>query len=215
MSSHDPNATPEIAVPAQQDPMAAAKNAGNDAVNLVKALITDPFAAVQGAAGASAQTKLGVGAVFAAVYVLCSGLAFGGLFIFGGGLGGALAAALGGSVSLFIKSALIGVVGFAGLVGGIFAARAVFGGRGDPVTDLVVAGIAFLPYSVVLLATRFIPLGMGNLVLLAVALSFAIIILFDYLSSVSGVDKRKALLGVPLAIVAFGLAVQVASKIVF
>jgi hypothetical protein len=215
MSQPDPNA-PVTAVPveaARPDPRAAAQEAGGAAWQIIQELVRDPFAALKDAAAASAQTRLGVAVVFALVFVVASAVAVGGLIsLFGGA---ALARAIGFNAGIAIKSAVVGAVSLAGLAGGLFAARALFKGRSEPITDLLAAGIAMLPFAIVLILARFIDFGRFGLVLVVIAGSWATILLFDYLHSVSGVQKRESLWGVPIAWIGYGVAAWLAGEIVF
>lgn len=198
MSSHDPNAAPAVAVPPeharQQDPVAAAKSAGNDAAAVLRELVTDPFAALGHASAAAPQAKLGMAAVFAAVFVLCSAVAGSGLF--------------GVSATVMLRTAFIGAGALAGVVGGLFLSRALFRGQGDPVTDVLAAGIALLPYGAALLVAGFISWWSLSMALLAIAMSFATILLFSHLEG-SGLQKRQALWGVGITWVVFGIASRI------
>jgi hypothetical protein len=221
MSQHDPNApvTPPggaAAVPVETvrpDPRAAAQEAGGATWRIIQELVKDPFAALKDAAASGAQTRLGVAVVFALAFIIASAVAVGGLLSLLGGA--ALARAIGFSAEMAIKSALIGAVSIVGLAGGLFAARALFKGRSEPITDLLAAGIALFPFAIVLILARFIDFGRFGLVLVVIAGSWATIMLFDYLHSVSGVQKRESLWGVPIAWIGYGAGAWLATQILF
>ena len=132
----------------------AAMAAGTDAIKAFKVLVKNPVGGLKEAYETLGPTSaMGVGIVFAVVFVLCDLI---GSWIGPGGFPG---------FSMAMKQLLLAVLVAGAAIGGCAAAQAIFKGEGGPQAAVFVGGAGLLP------------LAVASLLLLILAKSFLILII--------------------------------------